>query len=105
LLLLLLLLLYFFFVSLFEGDSMIMVREALGPEGVMAPVPWHAEIVLTPTPVTRKRVMSSSVDPNSPVDELSEYEPLSTPTSSPEESSQEEAERKWDEMDGQRLEF
>ena len=99
-------------------DSMQMVDEALGPEGVMAPVPWHAEIVLTPTPMTRKRVLMSgssnssssstatTVDPSSPMDELSEREPVSTPTSSPEEGGLgEETERQWDEMDGQRLEF
>ena len=85
-------------------DSMQMVDEALGPDGVMAPVPSHAEIVLTSTPMTRST--ATTLDPSSPMDELSEREPVPTPTSSPEEGGLgEETERQWDEMDGQRLEF
>lgn len=41
-------------------DSTVMVAEALGPEGVMDPVPWHAESVVTPVPKVRKQIVLSS---------------------------------------------
>ena len=103
-------------------DATTMVPEALGPEGTMAPVPWHAESVVTPKPITRKHIqplltssdlltefsnspesMDSPVTPSGVV-------PLASPTSEEhhdqtEEDEHQEVEKKWEQLDGQRLDF
>ena len=93
-------------------DSTVMVLEALGPEGVLAPVPWHAERVVTPLPVTRKHVTLNSSNisnitnitniSNSPVTP-SGVVPLASPTS--EEQGDTKDSDMLDFEDGKKLNF
>jgi deoxyadenosine/deoxycytidine kinase len=89
-------------------DSTTLVKEALGPEGTMAPVPWHAETVVTPKPVTRKQiVMESSANTPGGTPLVSPQTPCGqVPLASPDSASLVEQmnEEKW-EQSGQKLNF